>query len=278
MTEQELAAPSEAADEATVSAETGSSEATENTEGQVEGQPAEGEESPEEKSKSKARRERREAAERRAKEEADEASRKLRDAQERLKRIEAATTGRKEPRETDYDDPLVYASARALWLARNEDRADEAAQVRTEIEVAQAAREQAEQMRLTDRVKDFAEAIPEARARYADFDQVIAVAQRADVVSPSLSHMILESETPHDLAYHLGKNPELARTLSAMHPVAAARELGRIEAKLNAPRPKTTTTAPDPISPVRGTASGTKNPERMTPAEWRAAREAGWKP
>lgn len=277
MTEQELAAPSEAADEAAVSADTGSSEATENTEGQVEGQPAEGED-PEEKSKSKARRERREAAEKRAREEAEKASAKLREAEERLKRIESAASGKKEPKEADYDDPLVYASARALWLARQEDRAEEVAQVRSEIDVAKLARDQAEQMRTQERVKEFAESMPEARARYADFDQVIAVAQRADVVSPALSMMILESDAPHDVAYHLGRNPELARTLSAMHPVAAARELGKIEARLTAPRPKTTTSAPDPISPVRGTASGTKNPDKMSPAEWRAAREAGWKP
>lgn len=277
MSEQELAAPSEAADEAAVSAETGSSEATLTTDGQVEGQPAEGED-PEEKSKSKARRERREAADRRAREEAEQASAKLREAEERLKRIEAAANGKKQPKEADYDDPLVYASARALWLARQEDRADEAADVRTEIEVARRAREQVEQMRTQERVKEFTEAIPEARTRYADFDQVIAVAQRADVVSPDLSLMILESDAPHDLAYHLGKNPEEARRLSAMHPVAAARELGRIEARLSSPKPKSTTSAPDPITPVRGTASGTRNPDKMSPAEWRAAREAGWKP
>ena len=274
MTEQELAAPSEAADEAAVSAVSEASEATENTEGQVETQPAEGEESPEEKSKSKARRERREAADRRAREEADAASAKLREAEDRLKRIEAATTGKKEPREADYEDPLVYASARALWLARQEDRADEAAQVRSEIDVAKQAREQAEQMRLEDRAREFVDQRTEARARYADYDQV---SERA-FIPREFAPMILECDSPHDVVYYLGKNPDEGRRLSAMNPVAAARELGKIEARLSAPRPKTTTSAPDPISPVRGTASGTKNPERMSPAEWRAAREAGWKP
>lgn len=278
MTEQELAAPSEAADEAAVSAVTEASEATENTEGQVDDQPAEGEESPEEKSKSKARRERREAALRSAREEAEEATRKMREAEDRLERLKTAATGKKEPVESDFDDPLVYASARALWLSKQEDRADEVARAQFEIDAAKNAREQAERSRLAAMAKEFTESIPDARARYADFDQVIAVAQRGDVVSPALSMMVLESESPHDLAYHLGKNPELARSLSAMNPVAAARELGRIESRLSAPRPKPTTTAPEPITPVRGTASATKNPDKMSPQEWAALRATGWKP
>lgn len=277
MTEQELAAPSEAADEAAVSAVTEASEATENTQGQVEDQPAEGDESPEEKSKSKARRERREAADRRDREEREAESRRLREAETRLERIKAATKAVAEPVEADFADYVEYVAAKGAWKQAQLSARFTENEVKAEIDTVKLAQQQAEQLRTQERVKEFTEAIPEARARYADFDQVIAVAQRADVVSSALSMMILESDAPHDVAYHLGKNPELARTLSAMNPVAAARELGRIEARLSAPRPKTTTEAPAPISPVRGTAKGSRDPSKMSYSEFKAYREAGGK-
>jgi hypothetical protein len=270
MDDQQAAALEGAAD-AEVVAETGQIE--DQAEGQVEGQP-EGEEEPG-KTKSQRRREAREAAARMAREEAEEAGRKLREAEAKLAKLKSAADGSKEPREADFDDPIVYAAARAVWLSKAEDRRGLENETAQEIEENRRRQDAAEQRRIAALAKDFGDGITEAKAKYADFDAVVAVAQDASVVSPDLALMVLDSDAPHDLAYHLGKNPSEARRLSQLPLHMAARELGRIEARLTAPRARTETTAPEPYTPVRGRASAVKSVDSMTMDEYRAAREAG---
>ena len=54
----------------------------------------------------------------------------------------------------------------------------------------------------------------------------------------------------------------------------AAKELGRIEATLDAPKPRTQSKAPPPAKTVNGGRSlATKNPDDMTMDEWLAWRE-----
>lgn len=279
MSEQELAAPSEAADEAVISEMTEASEATENTEGQVDDQPAEAAKPAEdERTKSQARRERREAAERRAREEAEANAKRLADSEARLARIRKAAQAVEAPKESDFNDPLDYVAASAAYRQAQVAARMQEAEIGGEMDALKEAQKLAAQMRQQERMAEFAETIPEARARYADFDTALEVAKRSDIVSPALAEMVLESERPHDLAYHLGKNPELARTLSQMNPVQAARKLGAIEASLSLPRAKTQSSAPEPVNPVRGGASPIKNPDKMSVGEWAAARAAGWAP
>jgi hypothetical protein len=57
--------------------------------------------------------------------------------------------------------------------------------------------------------------------------------------------------------------------------VEAARAIGRIEATLNAPKPRTETQTPAPIAPVRGSARATPAPDAMSYEEYRAARMSG---
>lgn len=274
MSEQELAALDGAAEIVTTSDQAEASDATENTEGQVAGQPAEGEETPEEKSKSQVRRERREQQRQREQQEAAETTRKLADAEARLTRIRAAAQAIQEPKESDFTDSFEFVAAKAAFNAQKMAAQFNENEIRGEITEVEQARQQAEQARMHERQRAYVDEIPEARARYADFDQVIAVAMRSDVVAPGIADLVLDSERPHDLAYHLGKNPEQARAISRMNPVQAARELGRIEAQISLPRAQPTT-APDPIRPVRGAASATPNPENMTADEYAAWRAKG---
>jgi hypothetical protein len=62
---------------------------------------------------------------------------------------------------------------------------------------------------------------------------------------------VKESELGPKIAYHLAKNPTDARRLAAMTPLAAVREIGRLEAKLSVPVPppqiKKISQAPAPI-------------------------------
>jgi len=275
MSEQELAALQGAADEAVISSDDETSEATENTPGQVADQPAEvaAKAEAEEKTKSQIRRERREAAERRLKEEQAQTAQRLADAEARIQRIKAAAQAIAEPKEADFQDPIEYAAAKGAWAQAQMATRLAEAEVTGEAETLRKAQKIARQQHLQELHKDWSDGMADARSKYGDFDQALAVAANPAVVSQDLSLMVLESEAAHDLTYYLGKNPEKAQLLSRMNPVQAARELGRIEAALAMPKP--TTKAPEPIAPVRGGVTPNGYSPNMSYAEFCKWREAG---
>lgn len=269
MAEQEVVAPSEAAPEV-VSQDT-ASEVTENTEGQ-ETQPAEGQ--PEEKTTSQERRERRKAHEQRLRDEAAQARKEAEDLRNRINRMKAATG--EPPKEGEFSDAIEYAAAAGAYRARAEAARVDATLIEDDAKALDQRAVAAENARIQAQNAAYMEAAKEARDRYADFDQVVSVATRPDVLSNDVALMVLESDAPADLAYHLGKHPEDAQRLSQLPPIMAARELGRIEAMLAVPKPKTATIAPPPITPVSGRgAVASKNAVDMSFNEFCAWREAG---
>lgn len=273
MSDQELAALQVAADEKTIAVEPEASEETENTEGQVEVQPANADAEAEaaEKTKSQLRRERREAAETRRRDEAEAAQRKLAETQAELARIRDLTVA--EPKESDFQDPFEYASAKGAWHVHNQGIKGQESRLAGQMDAIQAQQKGAEQAHLAALATAFKDAIPDVVARLPDFNQALGVATDPAIVSQGLSVMILESEAAHDIAYHLGKNPDVARKLSAMNPVHAARELGKLEARLSEPKP--VTKAPDPYRPARGAATPAPKIESMTVNEFDAWRRSG---
>lgn len=118
----------------------------------------------------------------------------------------------------------------------------------------------------------------DAQARHEDFDEVLEAV--SDVkIPPALQRAILESEHGPEIAYTLAQDrKELAR-IAALSPLAAAREVGKLEAQLiaeSAPKPKTkTSAAPAPIKPVGSTKSTatSKDPGEMSYREYRAWRD-----
>ncbi len=118
----------------------------------------------------------------------------------------------------------------------------------------------------------------EARKKYSDYD---AVALAANVpISPVVGQLIMESDKGADIAYYLGKNPDIALNLSKMPAVSAAKEIGRLEVKFaeqKAPPAKKITGAPPPIKPVGGKERGSKDPSQMSTAEYREWRTQNMK-
>lgn len=76
---------------------------------------------------------------------------------------------------------------------------------------------------------------------------------------------VMDSEAPHQLLAHLGKNPELAEGLQGLTPAQLGRRIARIEADMNkqpeAPKPSS---APKPLQPVKPT-SGSVTPGPDSP-------------
>lgn len=242
------------------------------TEGQVETPPAEGEK-PEEKSESAKRREREKAYRARLQSEHSEAQAKAARAEQEAARLREEIKALKKPTEQEYPDPLDYTaesagvSAERRLLEREAKNAGAA---------AEAAKREAEEISQRERgvvVQAWTAQVAEAKARYADYD---AVALSNDVpVTKAMGDIIMTSEVGSDVLYHLGQNRALAAHIAQMHPVEAARAIGRIEATLSLPKARTETNAPSPISPVRGSASASLNPDKLSMEDYIAARKAG---
>lgn len=192
----------------------------------------------------------------------DKLTREKRELEERLtaleKRVpaEKADAGEKKPPATenkqpaleDYEDIADYTKALVEWTVSQRSAEDTTR--------AEREREQARQAELAKGYRDREEA---ARAKYDDYDEVMAEA--ADVSIPRhMQQTILESEQGPDLAYYLAQNRKELEDILKLSPTAAARAIGKIEAKLataeeppkEKPKPKTTS-APKPIAPLSGT-------------------------
>lgn len=154
----------------------------------------------------------------------------------------------KPPKEEDFKgDFLAFERAQTVYEMRKanaEDRLrDQASQAKTASERAKA-----------EAVEAHNERLEEFRAKVPDFDKTLRAAANLKA-SPVVEGLILDSDKSAHLVYHLAKNPDRLAKLNAMSEREAAREIGRIEARLSLPNPKTQTKAPPPKIPPKGGAS-----------------------
>lgn len=248
-------------------------------EGQIEGQAAEPNaeaEGEEKKSRSAERRERDKAYRESLKQEREAAMAKATEAEGRKAKLLGAGSLDAEPSENDFPDPIELSAARAIWKA--DKRRVERFVQEAETEAAEA-RKQASAIDQKERQAlrvSFEAQVEDAKSRYADYD---AVARAPDVpVSDAMADLIITSDVGPDVLYHLGQNKAIAAQIAKLSPVEAARAIGRIEASLQAPKPRMETNAPAPINPVKGAVGASvKDPAKMSYAEFKAYRDAGGK-
>lgn len=89
------------------------------------------------------------------------------------------------------------------------------------------------------------------RTKYADYDRVIDPIAPLLVENQTLRDYVTSNDQALEVAYHLGKHPEVLTEIAKMSPINAARELLKLEDKLKAPPPpKPVTNAPEPMKPV----------------------------
>jgi hypothetical protein len=240
-------------------------------EGQVEDQAAEGAEPEEKKSEAAKRREREKAAKQRLADERNTALTELQQMQAARQKVLDAAKAEKEPTETDYPDPFDFQTAKMLWGIEQKLARRDAKQVEEAADAVKSKVQEIDQQERAVIAEAWAAQVAEAKTRYADFEKVAHFAP----ISDDVAKLVAASDVGADLAYHLGQNPAVARALSSMPLVEAARELGRMEARLQVPKPQTVTNAPEPITPVRGGASVGRDPAKMSYLEFKAYREAG---
>lgn len=166
------------------------------------------------------------------------------------------------PNPDTFDTHAEYVEALTDWKIEQRDRERE--------QKAQQAKLMSEQERAAQTYQERLEAF---KAKTPDFEDVEAELDDALISarmrpSPALTELILSSENGPELAYELAKTPDEFIRICKLPPLAAAREVGKLESRL-APKAaaetktetKKLTNAPKPLEPVKagGKGSATKS-------------------
>ena len=255
-------------------------EAVESTEGQDETQPAEVDaeakaeaEAEEKKSKSAERRERRKQELERLRSSESEARARAEEAQRQLQAAQHAAKSLPKPKQADFQDFDEYQAALSAFQVANVIDSREVQRLEASAKAHFDQVDEIKQQQRQEDAQNWAAQVEEGREKYPDFE---AVALSENIpINQAMAEMIVSSDVAADVTYFLGKNPELSRQISGFDQISMARAIGKIEAQVSAPKPKTTSTAPEPINPIKGKATAAKDPAKMSMAEYEAARKSG---
>ena len=207
---------------------------------------------------------------------AEAAEARAKELEGRQAKPEAPAVDADKPKPEDFEDAFEYAEKLAEYTAnkaitaRDKAAAEAAAKAANERRAADWA---AKQAKVVEKIPDWQEVIDASPVK----------------VHNAVRDAIVESDVGHELLYHLAKNPSEAERLGKLSVISALRELGKIEAKLDAPKPRQETKepeaeishAPAPISPLKGgkvpaeVPLNSKGEFTGTPAQWKAMRRAG---
>ena len=130
------------------------------------------------------------------------------------------------------------------------------------VEQRLAEREQRNEAKQRDQVsaqrqgaiaKEHQERVASAKERYEDFDDVVDPILELTVPSHVVD-LIAGADRSADLMYKLGENPKEYLRIAKLGPVAAARELAKLEASIADPVKKASS-APAPVTPLNGQAT-----------------------
>ena len=156
-----------------------------------------------------------------------------------------------------FESPEAYAEALAYQKAEELIAKREAAKQHSAVLESYQEREEA------------------ARDKYDDFEQVAYNPKLP--ITDVMAETIQSSDIGPELAYYLGTNPKDAERISRMSPLAQAKEIGKIEAKLASDPPeKRTTSAPAPISPVTARSSGSPAYDTTDPRSIKTMSDSQW--
>jgi len=170
--------------------------------------------------------------------------------------------GPPEPKEGDFQTNAEYVKALATWQYQKD---------RTEEQTRAQQDSDAEHIRTT--VEKFTARTEESkiRERHPDYDEIVDTKGQ---YSPAMKQLVLESEHGPELAYYLGTHEEASKRIAAMSPLAAAKELGKLEVQLTQkPAKRTVTNATEPITPLSGDDVAGKSPDDMGQDEYETWRK-----
>ena len=175
------------------------------------------------------------------------------------------------PQQSQFEDYDAYVEALTDWKTDEKIRAFQ-----------REAAKKAGDIRAQSNESEFQAKLTEGAERYEDFEEIA----RNPVlpITPGMIEILKDTDYPADIAYYLGKNIKECTMISRLSPLQAARTIGRIEAEIKTkigngrppvpPKPKITN-APPPVQPIGSAEVVTKDPSKMTQAEYEAWRREG---
>lgn len=121
--------------------------------------------------------------------------------------------------------------------------------------------------------------VEQAKQRYSDYSEIVdsnPLISQLDKAHPEISQDIMASEYSTDIAYYLGKNPELLREIIKLPLLKAGKEIGRLEeiiemsknTKLVSKAPKPSLTSTNTGSKT-GVTPSSKDYSSMNASDWR---------
>lgn len=154
------------------------------------------------------------------------------------------------PKADSFDSHEEYVEALADWKYDQRKKADDISQKEAQVKTD-----------FQKTVEGFQSKVKEFQKTKKDFEDVLGDVD--DIrMSVGVQETILSSDVGPQVMYELAKDRENYERINALSPLAAARELGRIEAHIHQrlessnEEPKKNTSAPQPIKPVGGMSAG----------------------
>jgi hypothetical protein len=202
--------------------------------------------------------------------------------------VSPVPSGDGEPKEKDFQEYGEFVAAKARWAARQE--------VMEAMKLAQTHQREAQNQAVyEDRAAAFATKMQEGVASDPEFlakipseilnlRPAMSLQQGEEPTgATAIADVLMDSDQPHILMEYLSSHEDDFRRISALHPMLAMREIGKLEVGLvaapNGPAPAPVSSqAQPPIKPVGSSSAkplvAHKSPEDINSvAEWRAARK-----
>ena len=189
---------------------------------------------------------------------------------EEPKVVEPAPEPLKLPELADFDhDTEKWAKALGEFTEKSIDQAKSAAVTEITQSTQDVTAKQTQESVATQRQERFSEKATEFSEDVDDYFEIIS--NPTLNISPTMTEVLMELDNGPAVAYHLGKNPEIAHRIAQKSSVAAAIELGKIESSLGKKSPSpTSSNAPEPPNPISGSrGKHTKDPADMTDKEFK---------
>jgi len=172
-------------------------------------------------------------------------------------RIEQPATQSDEPRQEQFTKYEDFVAARAEW------RADQRVKAALEGFQKQAGAVDEEKARV-ERAKTFDREAKAQGKAIQGFEEALDLVRSDDFpMTPAIAEYLLDADHKAAMVKYLADNEDEAFRISRLGPVAAVKELAKVEARLSAkPKPKTSS-APPPPATVSGGAAAPQTIERM---------------
>lgn len=175
-----------------------------------------------------------------------------------------------------YDEPKYQAAVAAHYSKLATEQGQKAAQ--------EALRAERERLDSETAQKTWIQKESEFRKSNPDYAEVALKHPRdgGPIITPSMAQIIRESEVGPQVAYYLGENVEKSAAIAQLPPIAQAREIGRIEARLEAAKAAkpAVSQAPRPPSKIETDAApavvrvDTADSDNLSDQEWTRRRNA----